>query len=68
MDATESLPPALKGFLINMIKETMYDAGYNAEQVLKHLAEVEPTLDKMSHEEVTLKLLHEMSDSAYHFC
>ncbi|QIG76130.1 hypothetical protein EVC24_109 [Rhizobium phage RHph_I4] len=63
----EGLPPALKGFLINMIKETMYDAGYTPQQVLQHLAEVEPQIEKMNASEVSLKLLEEMSDSAFHF-
>lgn len=69
MDALpEGISPNLKGFLINMIKETMYAAGYDLKQVMEHIAETEPYLDSLNKDEVSLKLLHELSDSAYHHC
>lgn len=64
----EKVSPALKGFLINMIKETMYGAGYNVEQVLAHIAETETILDSIDPSEVTLDLLAAMSDDAFHAC
>ena len=59
---------ALKGFLIIMIKETMYQAGYNSQQVMQHLAEKEAELDNLGSEDVSLELLQQMTDDAFHSC
>jgi hypothetical protein len=67
MVATQDrVSPALKGFLTNMIRETMYEAGYTTADVLKHLAEKGPYIDSLSASEVTLALLEGLHEGAFH--
>lgn len=64
----QPLSPSLKGFLIDMIKGSMYDAGYTPEEVLRHVSEVEPIMSDMKTDELTAELLEFISDDMFHHC